>query len=153
MVTFLETEKEISIEKINEIEKKLNFIFPEVYKEHLLNYNGGRCEPDVCYFEDNHGEQSSDVHWFYAIYEGKSDNLESSFRTFKLEEKRMPDSFFPFAHDSLGNKYCMDAETGKIYFWFHEDEVDYTIHDDSVRTNLIWIADSLEEFLNNLKED
>ena len=30
----------------------------------------------------------------------------------------------PIAVDSGGNYYCVDNETGKVYFWFHETEFD-----------------------------
>ena len=63
----------------------------------------------------------------------------------------MPDFIFPIANDPGGNLICMDAKDGKIYFWDHENEVDYSIYDDAVKTNLHFVANSLKEFLNNLR--
>ena len=53
MVKFYQTEKKLTLKEINDVEKKLNFTFPEEYKQHLLKYNGGRCEPNAFDFIEN----------------------------------------------------------------------------------------------------
>ena len=72
---------------------------------------------------------------------------------YKLEEKRMPNTFFPIAHDSGGNLICMDSNDSKIYFWDHEKEVNYYKSDDNDWSNLYFIADNLNDFISNLTED
>lgn len=153
MIKFFETETKLSEEEICRAEKEIGFVLPEVYKQHLMKHNGGRCNPRNFSFIEDGKRSNSGIEWFFAIYDGEYDNFVRFFFIYKIDSKRLPTPVFPFASDSFGNLICMDSSDEKIYFWDHEDEVDYTIHDDSVRTNLFWIADSLEEFLNNLKED
>ena len=151
MVEFYDTEEKITLKDIEKLEKELKFIFPESYKNHLLRYNGGRCEPNVFQFIENGKITHSDLNWFLGVHNEKYYQLKDDFIDFKIEQYRMPYSIFPIANDSGGNQICMDAEDEKIYFWDHENEVDYSIYDDAVRTNLHFVANSLKEFLNNLK--
>jgi cell wall assembly regulator SMI1 len=151
MATFIETEADISESDIQELERKINFEFPLEYKEHLLKFNGGRCEPNIFNFEEAGAITESSVDWFLALYEGEYDNLEGYFNIFKIDEKRMPNSFFPIAHDPGGNLICMDANDNKIYFWDHEREVDYSLSGDDDRSNLYILANNLKEFISSLK--
>ena len=153
MTKFTDTKKEISLNDILNLEKRVDFTLPESYKNHLLKFNGGRCEPNIFSFNENGVITESDVYYFYAIHEGEYDNLEVDFNDFKIEEKRLPNSFFTIAHDSGGNLICMDAISEKVYFWDHESEVDYSIQGDEVRDNLYFISDSLGEFILSLKEE
>jgi len=152
MIKFYNTKPQLHEAQIKNLESKLHFKFPKEYKEHLLKFNGGKCEPPVFTFKENGEFTNSMVGWFFAIYEGEYDNLYDYFKFLKIDEKRMPTTIFPIADDPGGNMICMDAMDGKIYFWDHEREVDYSIYDDSNRDNLYFIANSLKDFLSGLKE-
>lgn len=156
MVNFTETEVLITMDEINDLEKYVGLTFPDQYKKHLLKYNGGRCSPNIFSFYQNGRKNESDVDWFLAIYDGKYDNLKEHIKTMKLEEKRMPSFMLPIAHDSGGNLICISCDTedeGYIYFWDHENEVDYNTSDDSDYSNLFFVAKSFNEFINGLKKD
>ncbi|WP_053002651.1 SMI1/KNR4 family protein [Kordia jejudonensis] len=153
MTFFFETEEPITKKQINNLEKRLNFNFPKNYTEHLLKYNGGRCEPNIFNFNEGGNQTKSSIDWFLALHDGEYDNLEEYFKIYKVEEKRLPDSFFPIAHDDGGNLICMDNTTDKIYFWDHNIEVNYNLHSDLERSNLYFLADNLSQFLENLSED
>ena len=143
-------EEKIGIEDIERLESRLDFEFPEEYKQHLLKHNGGRCEPNLFFFSEDGKKSSSDVDWFLALYDGEFDNLETFFRDYKIDEKRMPVNIFPIASDSGGNAICMDKENCSIYFWDHEKEVDYNISPDEDWSNLYFISDSLKDFIDSL---
>ncbi len=149
---FFETERQLNTADIQEIEAYMGFELPNQYKQHLLKYNGGRCSPSEFYFDEDGETASSFIDWFLAIYDGEYDNLKKYIQDYKIDEKRMPSKVFPVAHDPGGNLVCMDSEDGKIYFWDHENEVDYSVNDDSERSNLYLIANSFNEFLNGLRE-
>lgn len=153
MVRVFDTEAQLSIAQIEAIEAYVSLHFPEEYKQHLLRYNGGQCEPSVFSFYENGQLTDSVVDWFLAIYDGEDDNLKDYINSYKIDEKRMPTSIFPVAHDPGGNLICIDATDGKVYFWDHEKEVDYAVSDDSDYSNLYLIADSFNEFLSGLRED
>jgi hypothetical protein len=152
----LDCEPNTSIEAIQNIETMLGLIFPIDYKEHILRFNGGRPSLDVFDFVEGEFENSSDVNWFLAIYDGEHDNFVDYIIDVKLVEKRLPHHMIPIAHDSLGNLICLSCgneDYGKVYFWDHEDEVDYSISDDSDYSNLYFISNSFTEFLNSLYAD
>ena len=153
MITFYETKPALSLSQIEEVENYISLKFPNEYKQHLLRYNGGYCEPNVFSFDENGHLTNSNVDWFLAIYSGEYNNLKSYLDWYKIDEKRLPVNILPIAHDPGGNLICIDAADGKVYFWDHEKEVDYTVSDDSDYSNLCLIANSFNEFLAGLRED
>lgn len=156
MVTFSQTESQLNPTQIEEIEKYVGINFPGEYKNHLLKYNGGQCIPNVFKFNENGKWTESCVDWFLAIYEGEYDNLKEYIQTYKLDEKRLPTHMLPIAHDPGGNLICISCnndDEGFIYFWDHENEVDYNLSDDRDYSNLHLIAKGFSEFIDGLKED
>jgi hypothetical protein len=58
---------------------------------------------------------------------------------YKLEEKWLPSHILPIAHDPLGNLICISCGTTDnegVYFWDHENEVDYSTEKDSAKSKL-----------------
>ena len=154
MPFFCETEAPVGLLEINKAETYAGLKFPEEYRQHLLKYNGGRCEPNVFTFVEDGRETSSCMDWCLAIHDGESDSLKDYIDTYQLEEKRLPTHFLPIAHDPGGNLICMSCageDEGHIYFWDHETEVDYGIADDPDYTNLYLIAICFDVFLNSLQ--
>ncbi len=153
MIKFFETEQPLSIDEIRKVEKELNTQLPQEYTEHLLKFNGGRCEPNIFSFLENGKETQSRVNWFLAIYDGEYDNFVDFFKDYKRNEKRVPENVIPIANDPFGNLICIDSENSKIYFWNHDNEVDYSKENDSHRPNMYTISNSLSEFLSTLKNE
>jgi hypothetical protein len=155
MVIFSQTKPPIELGQIQQFEKRLALKLPEEYKNHLLKYNGGRCEPSVFSFEERGIVTTSLLDRFLALYDGKYDNIETYANTYKIETKRLPYYMVPIAHDPGGNLICISCggnDNGCIYFWDHEREVDYEISPDSDHGNLYLIAKSFNLFLENLKK-
>lgn len=155
MVTFSKTESQLtSIQQIEEVEKYVGLDLPSEYKSHLLNHNGGQCIPSIFKFNKKGKSEESCIDWFLAIYDGEYDNLKEYIRIYKLEEKRLPTHILPIAHDPGGNLICISCgkdDKGDIYFWDHENEVDYNLSDDQDYSNLFLIAKSFSEFIDGLK--
>ncbi len=153
MVNFSQIEGNVSINDIEAMEKFVGLKFPNEYRAHLLQYNGGRCFPNTFKFIENGHWTESIVDWFLAIYDGKYDNLEKYIKTYKINEKRLPVHIIPIAHDPGGNLICISCDTddkGCIYFWDHENEVDYSVNDDSDYSNLYLVANGFTEFIDGL---
>lgn len=153
MVSFYECETPTNLFEIEMVENFVGFTFPDLYREHLLKFNGGRCEPNI--FEFRVGEEIEDslVGWFYAIYDGDHYNLRKNISILKHEEKRMPLRMLPIADDQLGNVICISClgeDTGTVYFWDHEKEVNYRIVNDNDMPNMHFVAPSLSDFFNVL---
>jgi len=160
MVNFLEVEKSLTENQILAFEQSVNFRLPKEYSEHLLKFNGGRCEPNVCYFYQRNWLgfrrlDATDVRYFFAIYDGEFDNLALKFEVYKIQVKRLQERILPFAGDSMGNLFCISCrgiDEGYIYFWDHEREVKHKSgNDDDDFRNLNIVAKSFNEFLLNLK--
>jgi cell wall assembly regulator SMI1 len=156
MVTFSQTESQLNLIQIEEVEKYVGIDFPNEYKNHLLKYNGGQCSPNVFKFNENGKWTESCVDWFLAIYDGEYDNLKEYIKTYKLDEKRLPLHMLPIAHDPGGNLICISCGTedeGYIYFWDHENEVNYNVSSNADYSNLHFVAKDLNEFIDGLKEE
>ncbi len=155
MLEFFRTETSLTLQKINEIEAFIGLIFPKNYKEHLLLNNGGQCKPNIFSFNEMGTLSNSSIDWFLAIYDGKHDNLMNYLKIYKVNEKRLPSHILPIAHDPGGNLICISCDTadvGSIFFWDHEKEIDYRFSDDTDYSNLYFITNDFDEFLNSLKE-
>lgn len=153
MVTFTNTERQLSDRDIDVIELMVGLKFPDQYRKHLLMHNGGQCKPNVFTFVEKGKFSDSQVDRFLAIYDGEYDNLKDDIEIFKLDEKRMPSHMVPIAHDPGGNLICIScgsSDFGAVYFWDHENEVDYSVADDRDYSNLYKIADNLTEFFDGL---
>ena len=156
MVKFRETKNRLNSLKIDEIEKYVGLKFPHEYRLHLLNHNGGECEPNVFQFIENGELTESYIDTFLAIYAGSNDNLKQDIDTYKIDEKRLPHRMLPIANDPGGNLICISCEgndNGRIYFWDHENEVDYSVSPDNDYSNLYIIANTFDEFINGLQKD
>jgi len=154
MVEYFNVEKQIDLFDIEEIESYVKLTFPNEYKEHLLKYNGGQCNPNIFEFSENSEITYSNIDWFLAIYEGEYDNLRKHIELLKIESKRMPIHIIPIAHDSGGNLICIscgEKDYGYIYFWDHENEIDYSFCDDYNYSNLHLISKDFNTFLAILK--
>lgn len=154
MAEFVEFEGKIEVSDINAIESKIGLELPDQYKSHLLEFNGGRCTPNEFSFIENGKETTSIIDWFLAIYDGEYDNLEDYIDTYKADDKRLPLSMVPIAHDPGGNLIlisCAKDNYGSIYFWDHEKEVNYQSEPDSNQSNIYFIAKDFNTFLDQLK--
>ena len=156
MAVFVDTSSPATVAELDELERYAQLPFPDAYRQHLLRYNGGRCEPNGFHFVEHGQPTSSLVDWFLPTRKERWGSLRDYIETFKVDEKRLPDALLPIAHDPGGNLICLSCagnDAGHVYFWDHETEVDYTAEADSVRTNLYRIADSLPQFLASLVEE
>lgn len=156
MINYIDLRIPIELDDIIQLENECDISFPEEYKNHLLNYNGGSPEPNIFSFTENGKKTNSRINYFYAINSGEFDDLKEVIETFKITEKRMPTHILPIAEDPFGNVVCISAgkiDYGYIYFWDHENEVDYGIANDDDYSNLYFIAESFTEFINSLKSE
>ncbi|MCY9340991.1 SMI1/KNR4 family protein, partial [Bacillus haynesii] len=137
---------QLSLEKIEQFESKNNVKLSDLYKEFLLKWNGGKARPNIFKISDAQG--SSVLNVFYGIRD-MYDNLEDFL---DIMEDRLPEGFIPIAEDPAGNVICLGTNEPfyeKIYFWDHEEESENL--DDM--SNMYFLADNINEFLDNLYEN
>ncbi len=155
MAIFSDFEVKLKLNDIKDIEDFVGLNLPKEYRQHLLEYNGGRCTPNIFEYYENDKLTRSCIDWFLAIYNGKYDNLIEYIKIYKLNKKRLPFQILPIAHDPGGNLICISCgfqDEGYVYFWDHENEVDYSKANDLNYSNLYIIAKGFNDFINGLKE-
>jgi cell wall assembly regulator SMI1 len=163
MLTFTEEHHSTTVENIEKLEHEFNLNFPITYKNHLLKHNGGTCTPSTFYFKERRRrlfgigfkmvKTDSCINYFFAINGDEYDDLNDAIHIYKTDQKRLPNHILPIADDPGGNLICISCgakDYGKIYFWDHENEIDYTKYDDYNYTNLHLIAHDLDSFLASL---
>ncbi|AZZ95517.1 SMI1/KNR4 family protein [Hahella sp. KA22] len=133
--------------RIEELEKRFSVKFPLQYLDYLKEYNGGHPEPDGFLFKDE--SDGSIVDRFFGVDVEEHSDLEHYFSVYRT---RIPNYMFPIGRDPGGNLILIGVlgdKVGKIYFWDHEEEADGFPPDMS---NIHFLADDLDEFLNGLYE-
>lgn len=136
--SFSYSEKNVSLEDINEFQQNYNIKLPESYKQHILINNGGIPKKDFL------KEKEITVSCFYSIKYGEN-KIEDIIKNLQVLEDVLPKNLFPFANDLGGNDFCISLEEnnfGKIYIWYHDTGGEKK-----------FIADSFQEFMNDLVEN
>lgn len=148
---FLNTNNPILIDELNIQEKKLGFIFPEDYKDFLLNYNGGKPEKNACIFPNGDAGYGTLVDCLFGFCDDEYISVVENYFDYK---NRIPSNTFPIGEDPGGNLLLISIrgdDYGSIYFWDHNleagmgEEPDYS--------NMTFVAHSFDEFINNLKDE
>ncbi|MGY0692379.1 SMI1/KNR4 family protein [Virgibacillus sp. FSP13] len=146
MVKIIDSHKKLTLEEIDLFEVENNVKLTKMYKEFLLQWNGGFPEPSLFWISNEQGV--SVLNKFYGIGDFYS-NLEDYI---DIYEFRLPYGFIPIADDPGGNAVCLgtiDPYYEKIYFWDHEQESE----DLDYMKNMHFLADNINEFLDKLYED
>jgi hypothetical protein len=137
---------------IAQFEARWGVMLPLEYKQFLLTSNGGMPIPENFEIPGFHG-QGSALTSFYGIHDGPEHNRLD--RACEVHKDRIPADLIPIAWDAFGNEVCIGwkgKRRGKIYFWDHEDELDENGLHRQDYSNVFLVANSLDEFLNNLYE-
>jgi hypothetical protein len=138
-----------SREEIARFEARRSVLLSAEYKQFLLASNGGCPIPNVFEVPGWHGQASGSL-FFYGIHEDPDYSLDSACKTY---DERVPADLIPIATDAFGNNICIGwkgERQGKIYFWDHEDELDENGEFVQDYRNVYLVANSLQEFLDNL---
>lgn len=136
----------LSLEQIEIFENENNIKLTEQYINFLLKWNGGKVVPNLFMISNEQGPSVLNV--FYGIgnmYDNLTDYIE-------IMDERLPEGFIPIGDDPSGNVICLGTKKpyyDKIYFWDHEQEPENP--DDM--SNMYFLANDIDEFLNNLYED
>ncbi|WP_010094772.1 SMI1/KNR4 family protein [Ornithinibacillus scapharcae] len=136
----------LSLEQIEIFESKNNIKLTKKYINFLLKWNGGKVIPNLFMISNEQGPSVLNV--FYGIgdmYDNLTDFIE-------IMDERLPVGFIPIGDDPSGNVICLGTKEpyyDKIYFWDHELEPE----DPNDMSNMYFLANSIDEFLDNLYED
>lgn len=145
-MVFLETSPALNQSEIEEAERKMSVIFPDEFKKHYLEYNGGYPEKDIYVWSD--GGRTT-INTFSSIKYDGFQNLENSYRNLTVLEQYLPVGVIPFATDDGGNFFCISArekDYGNIYYCNNDD---YNTEDKE--ECLTKLGDSFRAFVDGLQ--
>lgn len=142
-------------EQIREAENTIGLELPEEYKKYLLSHKGGHPDPDTFSVQWNgqdwaEGNEINSVAWFFAIYDGKDENFLDYYETHK---GRIPNDTIAIARDPGSNLILLGTSgtnKGKIFFWQREYEVDFENGEVPDYSNVGFVANSFNEFIDSL---
>ncbi|MGF2773327.1 SMI1/KNR4 family protein [Bacillus cereus] len=146
MVKIESSHKKLSIEEIEKFEIENGVKLTEKYKEFLLQWNGGYPERSIFNISDELGKSVLNV------FNGIGDMYDNLEKVIDIYEFRLAKGFISIADDSAGNVICLGTEEPyyeKIYFWDHGQESE----DPDDMSNMYFLANDIDEFLDNLYED
>lgn len=132
-----------------EFTRKIGYTLPNDYIEFLHNHNGGYVKGSISNYYKN-GDQKFILTSMFGI--GTNDDLVSQWETYK---NRIPNSCIPIGRDAGGNLVCLNLSEDKygyVYFWDHEEELNYEIEKITIN-DLYLIKQSFKEFLDSIERD
>lgn len=108
---------------IERYEDKYAFDLPKELKCFFQENNGGIPKKKV--FTARGGEY--EIRCFLSFNRGEYNSIDLPIQSFQEETKG---KIVPIAKDSGDNYYCINVETGKIYYWDKDDNLYYCIAED-----------------------
>ena len=130
--------KEISVNNIIEVEKQVNYKFPEEFVHFIIKNSGGY---PMCNRIDIE-EDTESVNNFLDFSEEGSNYI---VKTYSCNKGLQVQNCIPFARDAGSNYYCFDRNDNSILFWDHE-ECDE-------ENGPFCVCDTFEEFIESLYEE
>lgn len=141
--------RQLTITDIEAVEKRIGFELPAQLKEHYLYCNGGTPERR-CWKKE--GWDYTCLNFFFPMRPANASDEEmvdeetvDEIVVDLLSGAHIPPTFIPFADDAGGNYFCVDRDTGNIYFFAMD-------LGDDLENGRRYITSSLFEFIEGLDE-
>lgn len=140
MVCIQRINDNLSIAKLEDLERNHNITLPKDYRDFLLEYNGGYPSPCIYNISTEQGESILNI--FYGIG-GIDYDLEYNF---DILDEILEIGFIPIADDPGGNQICIGINKeyyGQIFHWVHDEE-----HNEM--ESMYFLSNNFNEFLESL---
>jgi hypothetical protein len=132
--------------KLHSFEASLGFRLPADYRKFLIEFNGGKPDPEFFWIIEN--QDGTGVQQFYGLHDGPEP---FSIDTYAGENRYgIPYGLLVIGDDGVGNYMCIginEDNFGKVFFLDHEV---HPFHDLNSMEGVKKIADSFDEFLGLL---
>lgn len=153
---FYKCEKKLTIQDLEECEKKLSIILPDSLKELYLACNGGNVYKYICKIP-NPPYQLKIANFIPIKYNKAFKNdpafLLEGIALTQWQSKRFPQTLLPFARGTGSLFICIDIMTGSIYSYAKSKWDDTISTKQNYTNNTIYLFASLEDFLNALTSE
>jgi hypothetical protein len=139
-------DNDITISKIEEMEKKIQCKIPESYKEFILKNNGGHPTPDMFVCNENQGKNLANDRTMDVAYIGYFIPIESAVSFYS---SGYFDGLIPITDAEGGQYICISLNKenyGEIVYFIPEDSTN------EENSHLYHLADNFDEFLAGIKE-
>lgn len=143
MVTMLDSESAVTPEQIEQLEEELRVKLPTEYRYFLLQYDGGRPDPDGIIVA---GFDETDVQVLFGINR-KNDSSLIIWNMATLSD-RLPAGLVPVGTDSGGNVFCISTRVEDYGSVLYADLDE--IYGAPGQPRIYSVAQSFEEFLRKL---
>lgn len=149
----------LSETQIAAFEQEYSVKLPSSYRKFMMEFNGGTCVPNHFFWEDDYyeaGVADSYVELFSPISHGEHDykySLQSQFKTYKIDEKRVPDNCIPIADLVCGDLLLISTtgiDEGFVYFWDHGNEIDFINNNSEEIGDMFLVNKDFSSFLASL---
>ena len=127
-------------EKINELEHTIGTVLPSHFKDLLTQNNV--CKPHKNHYKDKETEFT--INYFLGFSENKNDDIIATYNDY---EGRIPEELIPIASVDGGDWLCINKMTGKVYYWFHEEN-DWGLEGNNKYPTLV--SENLNDFIEKL---
>jgi hypothetical protein len=127
-------------EKINELEHTIGTVLPSHFKDLLMQNNV--CKPHKNHYKDKETEFT--INYFLGFSESKNDDIIATYNDY---EGRIPEELMPIASVDGGDWLCINKITGKVYYWFHEEN-DWGLEGNNKYPTLV--SENLNDFIEKL---
>jgi hypothetical protein len=131
----------LSIEDLILLENKIDYTFPEDYRNFLIIHNGGQPERQILNVPDC--ENDVIINIFFGI--GKP-HADIQFWLNELEDD-LKGAFIPIGFDPGANALLMERSDGNFYYWDSARHFPCS----SDEENTFWVADSFYDLLEKLR--
>lgn len=111
------------LEYISNVEKEINYIFTEEYKNYLLKISSLKPEKNILKLAD--GTEKL-VRYFYSM-DPYSKKYILKFQNF---DSVLKDKLVPFAELEFGDILCFERETNRIILYYHEADTSEIVAND-----------------------
>ncbi len=122
--------------KVLETEKELGISLHLDYKNIVLNYNVSKPRNNF-YKKD---KVIFTLDYFFGFSTNKYEDFQENYKTYK---GRMSEDLYPIGSVDGGDLLCINKTSGKVYYWFHEED-DWGLRSGqpSGRSSILWLPSS-----------
>ena len=145
-MVFNETNMKLTESDIIEVEKSIRVGFPDEFKSHYLEFNGGY--PERRYYKWDNDEGFTRINSFLAMKYDQFGTLENGYKNLSLLEAVVPIGIIQFAMDDFGNSFSISAREKDYGYIYYYDNDKYDTQDKEAC--LIFLCKRFNDFLNCL---
>lgn len=129
-----------------QIDSELNIRFTDKYQSLLKSFNDSIVFDSGAIFKPKKKSPVDTIDGFQSLemlygLQGDSNLINKN----KMYNGQVPEGYVVIGESIGGNQICLSCEDGKVYFWFHEAEVE--------GDSLFEIASNIDDFLEGLFND